>query len=212
MLSFLPPRWRAPEPSTADLLARLAVGETEALEPLYRRESGPVYRYALALGGNPAWAADATHDAFLALVQRPQAFDPRLGSLGAWLAGIARHNLLARWRELRREVPHEAPQEVSDGAIDGAIDEPGGPDPATLLVQAQTAEQVWAALRRCRRCLPRRWCWSISRIALMPKRRPSSVCPSTRCARACTAAVCAWPSCCGRRRRLARNLAGRSQQ
>ena len=69
------------------------------LEALYRQQAGPVYRYALALSGNAAWAADATQDAFVALAQKPTAFDPTRGSLGAYLAGAARHALLGRWRE-----------------------------------------------------------------------------------------------------------------
>ena len=54
-----------------------------------------MYRYALAMAGDAAAAADATHDAFVALASRPTGFDPSRGALGAYLAGIARHALLA---------------------------------------------------------------------------------------------------------------------
>jgi RNA polymerase sigma-70 factor (ECF subfamily) len=154
MLSFLPRGPRLSEPSTAELLAQLEAGETRALEPLYRRESGAVYRYALALSGNPAWAADAMQDAFLALVQRPKAVDPALGSLGAWLAGVARHSLSARWREARRELPGEpdpaGPEDLDTGTREGRAnaDDAAEDQPLTRLVRAQTAEEVWAALRR----------------------------------------------------------------
>lgn len=82
MMPFVPWTHRRAE-ATGDgaaALARLAGGDPQALEALYRRESGPVYRYALALCGNPAWAADATQDAFIAPVQRPQR-RPRPGSV-----------------------------------------------------------------------------------------------------------------------------------
>ena len=59
MLSFLPrAAATAAEPLPA-LLQRLARGDRGALEALYRQQAGPVYRYALALCSNAAWAADA---------------------------------------------------------------------------------------------------------------------------------------------------------
>lgn len=133
----------APTP-LAELLRRLAGGEAAALDELYRRESGPVYRYALALCGNAAWAADATHDAFMALIHRPEGYDPTRATLGAYLAGVARHALSAQWRELQRLLP--LPEE--DGGIDvlPAVAQAVSPD--ILLVRAQDSAAVWAALRR----------------------------------------------------------------
>jgi len=137
MKGFLPFGAGAAEDTPA-LLQRLARGDTSALEPLYRRESAAVYRYALTLGGNPAWAADAMQDAFVALAARPQGFDAARGiSLGAYLAGMARHALLARWRD--------AP------AAEAEDDAPGAPathvSPEALLVRAQDQAALWAAVR-----------------------------------------------------------------
>lgn len=122
-------------------LARLAAGDASALDALYRLEAGPVYRFVLALCGNASWAADATHDAFVALAARPQAFDPKRGTLGAYLAGAARHALLATHRDARR---HEPWPEAEDEA--GAL----GVDPASpeaLLVHEQDVRRMWEALR-----------------------------------------------------------------
>lgn len=142
MLSFLPrAAATAAEPLPA-LLQRLARGDRGALEALYRQQAGPVYRYALALCSNAAWAADATQDAFVALAQKPTAFDPTRGSLGAYLAGAARHALLGRWREARDERP------LDEGDEGGDVAEPGhAVSPETLLVREQSSERVWAALR-----------------------------------------------------------------
>lgn len=142
MMSFAP--WSRPRrPAAADtavLVARLAGGDRSALAELYEREAAPVYRYALALCANPAWAADAVQEAFVALALRPQGFDAARGALGAYLAGVARHALAAQRRELRLEDPlpddDEAPAEADAGA------------PEALLVQRQDGEQVWAALRQ----------------------------------------------------------------
>jgi RNA polymerase sigma-70 factor (ECF subfamily) len=139
MLTFVP--WttaRAADP--APLLARLARGDAGALDQLYRREAGPVYRYAMALCGNPAWAADATQDAFVALATRPDGFDAGRGSLGAYLAGIARNTLKSRWRDARSEEPLD-----DDGDVDAGADP--APSPEALLVRAQASARVWQGLR-----------------------------------------------------------------
>jgi len=154
------PRVQAPEPadpgdegSTTRWLEDLARGDVQALDHLYRREADRVYRYALAVCGNTAWAADATQEAFVALATRPEGFDPARGALGAYLAGVARHALSARWRELRREGPLGGGAEAPPDAADAAADAPPGADveaaasPETLLVRAQEVQALWAALR-----------------------------------------------------------------
>lgn len=139
MMSFLPWSGRAEPADDATLAARIAAGDAAALDQVYRRESGPVYRYALALCGNAAWAADATQDAFMQLAQRPLGFDAHRGALGAWLAGIARHHVLALWRE-----PAVA-AEPDDDPVDAAL--PGGESPEAVLVRRQDNDTVWAAIR-----------------------------------------------------------------
>ncbi|MBL8306587.1 MAG: RNA polymerase sigma factor [Rubrivivax sp.] len=141
MMSFAPwsrPR-RAPEGDDVALLGRVAAGDAQALDQLYRREAGPVYRYVLALCGNEAWAADATQEAFVVLATRSAGFDAARGSLGAWLAGVARHALAARWREGRLESPWPEDDEAVLGA------DPVSPESA--LVQVQDLSELWAALR-----------------------------------------------------------------
>jgi RNA polymerase sigma factor (sigma-70 family) len=138
MPSFMPRLGRlAPEDDGA-LLRRLAAGDLQALEHLYRRESGPVYRYALALCGNRGWSADAVQDAFMQLLQRPLGFDAARGSLGAYLAGIVRHRLLAQWREpLQAQDDEESTRPI---AVDDRCAE-------TLLVRRQQTDALWQALR-----------------------------------------------------------------
>jgi RNA polymerase sigma-70 factor, ECF subfamily len=143
-----PARTAVPPASDAVLAGRAADGDAAALEAIYRRESGPVYRYALAMCGNPAWAADATQEAFLALVTQPRAYDATHGSLGAYLAGVARHVLLAQWRRQQRQVDGAgATQEDDDPApADGDASEALSPE--AVLVRHQTVDAVWHGLRR----------------------------------------------------------------
>ena len=140
MMSFAPWKRRPAEADDATLLARLAAGDAAALDALYRREAGPVYRYALALSGNAAWAADATQEAFVVLATKPAGFDAARGSLGAWLAGVARHALAALWREGRLEAPWPEDDEAL-GADEAAA------SPEAGLVQVQDLAELWAALR-----------------------------------------------------------------
>lgn len=146
MMPFVP--WSRPRRlATADsalLLVQMAEGDAAALDELYRREAGPVYRYALALGGNAAWAADATQEAFVALATRPQGFDASRGTLGAYLAGVARHALMAQWRAQRREAPLAEGDDDDNPVGQGAA----AASPEQWLVQVQDSAQVWAALRR----------------------------------------------------------------
>lgn len=122
----------------AALLARLADGDADALALVYRRESGSVYRYALALAGDEAAALDAVQEAFAQLLRGPLGYQAGRGSLGAYLAGMARHQLLNQWRDARRHVP-----------LDDADDEAElFPASDTRLADAQQQSQLWAAIRR----------------------------------------------------------------
>lgn len=123
----------------AALLARVAAGDADALGLLYRRESGSVYRYALALAGDEAAALDALQEAFAQLLRGPQAFQAGRGSLGAYLAGMARHQLLNQWRDARRHIP-----------LDEAAEDEADLVPASdaRLQDEQQQGQLWAAIRR----------------------------------------------------------------
>jgi RNA polymerase sigma-70 factor, ECF subfamily len=145
MMLFVPWTPRPPQADRASLLDALARGELPALDALYRQEAAAVYRYALALGGDAAAAADATQEAFMALALRPSGFDRARGaSLGAYLAGIARHHLLAHWR--RAALAAGGPFEDGDAALADLPDD--GPAPEALLVQRQDVQRVHLALAR----------------------------------------------------------------
>jgi RNA polymerase sigma factor (sigma-70 family) len=143
MIAFMPwtPRRAAvpPPDDDASLARRVADRDGVALDAVYRRDAAAVYRYVLALGGNAAWAADATQQAFVAFADRPHAFDAARGPLAAYLAGMARYHLMALWRERPLADPDPA-----DGVMPGtAIDEV---TPETLMVRRQGQEALWAAL------------------------------------------------------------------
>jgi RNA polymerase sigma-70 factor (ECF subfamily) len=130
------------------LVRRIAEGDAAALDRVYRQHAGPVYRYVLHLCANPAWAADATQDAFVALAQRPEGFDGSRGGLGGYLAGIARHALAARWRQAGHESPLDEgapPLGDDDGPDDAAAGEHAA-SPEAMLVRRQDSAAVQRAL------------------------------------------------------------------
>ncbi|WP_395686756.1 RNA polymerase sigma factor [Caenimonas koreensis] len=128
----------------AELVARVAAGDRDALGLVYRAEAGEIYRFALAMCGNPAWSADATQDAFIELAEGAGAYDPARGPLRAWLCGIARHRQLARWRE-------SVPSLEFDVADDDEAHERNGdthvPAPEVELARSQDTAALWRAIR-----------------------------------------------------------------
>jgi RNA polymerase sigma-70 factor (ECF subfamily) len=127
----------------AALAARLALGDADALDPLYRRHKGPVYRFALLWSGSPATAADVTQDVFMHLLTHAADYDPNRGSLPPWLIGIARN--FVRRRAGLGETP-----------ID--LDDDTAPPPAAIETRTPEAALVarteTEALRRAIVALP----------------------------------------------------------
>lgn len=122
-------------PDDRTLFARVARADSSAFDLLYRREAGAVYRYALAVCGNEAWAADALQETFLALWRGSLEFDPAKGNAGAFLCGIARHHVLARLRDrLHSAQVWEPVEEASDTA-----DLDADPEAQTIRLQSMSA-------------------------------------------------------------------------
>jgi RNA polymerase sigma-70 factor (ECF subfamily) len=90
--------------SESDLLRLAAAGDEEAFRILYQRFQGPVYRFALHMGG-AAVAEDITQEVFMTLIEKRSRFDASRGSLRAYLVGAARHLLLRRFERDQRLVP-----------------------------------------------------------------------------------------------------------
>ena len=138
------PMTDCPTPDNAQhaAMTRLVGGDTLALDLIYQAHSGPVYRYLLALCGDASVAADAMHDAFVALIDRPAGFDSTRGTLGGYLAGIARRVLWARWRDpLHQATPLDSSDETCDEPMSDAAD-----DTMQMLVTIQDSTALMAAL------------------------------------------------------------------
>jgi RNA polymerase sigma-70 factor (ECF subfamily) len=101
------------------LLRRAAKGDEEAFTLVYRRHQAPIYRFALRMTGS-AWAAEEiVQDVFMTLIRDPKKYDARLGTVSAFLYGVARNRVLKYRERLPREVALEEKNE--DGTGPGVI-------------------------------------------------------------------------------------------
>ena len=94
------------------LVARLAVGESAALQVLYLEFSPLVHGIARRILEDPEDAREAVQDTFIKLWRQAPAYHPDRGEVVAWLVFIARHAAIDRVRQgARRRMLHDALQE-----------------------------------------------------------------------------------------------------
>jgi len=87
----------------SNLVSAIRSGDQNAMAALYDRYSSIVYSVALRVLGDTGAAEDILQDVFMQLWRNPSAFDSNRGSLGAWLAVIARNRAIDVLRKRRPE-------------------------------------------------------------------------------------------------------------
>jgi RNA polymerase sigma-70 factor (ECF subfamily) len=112
--------WNA---SDEALVAGLAGGDRDAALVLVRRFQARVFGLALSITGDRTSAEEAAQDAFVKAWRYAASYDPRRGSVPAWLLSIARNVALdqARARGRRLDRPGADPGDLL-AAIAGAED------------------------------------------------------------------------------------------
>jgi RNA polymerase sigma-70 factor (ECF subfamily) len=133
------------ERSDQELLRLMNAGDENAFVELYRRRQGAVFRFALNMSGSRSMAEDVTQEVFMALMSADN-YNAELGSLSAYLYGIARNCVLRQIERDRRYVPLGDSSD-SDSADDEVTAEG---DPLGDLTRIETVETV----RRCVLALP----------------------------------------------------------
>lgn len=123
-----------------DLLCLLRVqsGDTRALAELYDRYTPLLYPVAYRIVRSAADAEDALQEVWLQVWKRAATYDPRRGTVAAWLLTVARSRALDRYRSM-------SSRRVAEAAVDP---EPVLPpvDPGARAAQGQWGERVRAAL------------------------------------------------------------------
>jgi RNA polymerase sigma-70 factor (ECF subfamily) len=98
----------AAKASDRTLMDRIADGDTEAFDELYRRHSRTVLAQARKLCASRELAEEVAQETFISLWRSARRYRPALGSVSAWLSGIVRNRAIDAWRRTAarpREVP-----------------------------------------------------------------------------------------------------------
>jgi len=86
------------------VVAAIRSGDEHGMAALYDRYSAVVYSVALRVLGDTGAAEDVLQEVFMQLWRNPGLFDSSRGSLGPWLAVIARHRAIDGLRKRRPET------------------------------------------------------------------------------------------------------------
>lgn len=130
------------------LVARVAGGDQKALGELYDATSGRIFSMARGITRNPQCAEEVTEDVYWQAWRQALRFDPKRGSVMAWLLTLARSRALDHLRRADPAQPHPEPETLmADPSTDAA-------NPAELLSTARSEDCLNQALT-CLEALPR---------------------------------------------------------
>jgi RNA polymerase sigma factor (sigma-70 family) len=135
------------------LVARVAVGNHEAFEELYRTYLPLVLRWCLRATGDRELAADLSSEVFAEALVKCDRYQPELGSVGAWLLGIAGNKLRESRRRKRiedsaRRKLHLEPEAFTDDDLQLVDELVGMDDRLQALTQQLPAELRDAVVAR----------------------------------------------------------------
>ena len=125
----MPFRYCEPVAETdGELIRRVAGREPEAFEELYRRYSPAAYGLALRVLRQPFLAQEVVHDAFAAVWNAPEAFDPTRGAFRSFLLSLVHHRSVdavrreerLRDRERRANPPELPVEDVEEVVVEEA--------------------------------------------------------------------------------------------
>ena len=91
------------------LLSSIRSAKPEAMAAIYDRFSSVVYSVALRILREPSAAEDVLQDVFIQLWRNPDSYASQRGSLGAWLAVVARNRSIDA---LRRRRPEDSAEDI----------------------------------------------------------------------------------------------------
>ena len=126
--------------SDPHLVRMVCAGDSEALGILYDRYASTVNGLARSILRDSRLAEEATHDVFLGIWQRPDAYDAGRGPFAGWLFRVARNRAIDLFRRRREQPFGQAPGNEQGELI----------DPATFLVDPDPdpIDQAIATLQR----------------------------------------------------------------
>jgi RNA polymerase sigma-70 factor (ECF subfamily) len=126
----------------ADLLSRVALGQREAFESLYRETSAHLLGVVLRIQTDRAQAEDVLQEVYVNVWRAAQSFNPALSQPTTWLHSVARNRAIDSLR--RRQTDPATVSSVMSNADDEETDmlhalPSDAPGPLDLLEQASSA-------------------------------------------------------------------------
>jgi RNA polymerase sigma-70 factor (ECF subfamily) len=131
------PRPRGADPAAASdrtLMARVADGDAEAFDEIYRRHSRPVLMHARKLCASRELAEEVTQETFISLWRSARHYQPARGSVSTWLSGMVRNRAIDAWRRAAiRPIEVEAFDDGAGGLRNATTTNGAAPDRAVVL-------------------------------------------------------------------------------
>jgi RNA polymerase sigma-70 factor, ECF subfamily len=119
-------------PTDAELLARFRDGDGSALEPLFLRYEGPVFRFLYGVLKDHHAAEDALQETFVQAIRRADAVTPE--TFRGWLFTVAYRQAMLIRRKGKR-----LPAQAEDGLLLGLV---GDVSPETIADRADDVRMV----------------------------------------------------------------------
>ena len=116
---------RVPDPSSSQLVERVATGDEDAFRSLYRSHSAAAYGLALRVTRDEHLAQDVLQESFAEVWAQANRFDPRVSSVRSWVTMLTHRRAVDRvrreqsdrdrvssWAARSREPDHDSVAEV----------------------------------------------------------------------------------------------------
>ncbi|CAN5548247.1 sigma-70 family RNA polymerase sigma factor [soil metagenome] len=110
------------ETSDAELVHRVSLGDTAALEALYNRYARVVYSFAMRIVSDPMLAEEVLQEVFVRTWRQADRFQRSRGNFGSWLLSITHNLAIDEIRKRQRRPQKSDSVDVSD-ALFGLVDE-----------------------------------------------------------------------------------------
>lgn len=126
----------------AAILSAIRAGDENGMAALYDRYSAVVYSVALRVLGDTGAAEDVLQEVFMQLWRNPGLFDSSRGSMGGWLAVIARHRAIDGLRRRRPET------DITDVVVSVEFDMAGHAERARAMEKVRSMLDSMAPAQR----------------------------------------------------------------
>lgn len=136
-----------PEVSDAELVHRVSLGDTAALETLYGRYARVVYSFAVRIVQDQPLAEEILQEVFVRTWRQADRFKTSRGSFGSWLLSITHNLAIDEIRKRQRRPQRSDAVDISDATY-GLIDE------ATNVEEAAHASELRLQVRAAMATLP----------------------------------------------------------